>query len=65
MSVDACLRHHSILENVLLETMYDLPSIEGVSKVIVDEKTITEAKKPLLVYKKDEAAETTEELKAS
>jgi ATP-dependent Clp protease ATP-binding subunit ClpX len=55
----------SILENVLLETMYDLPSIEGVSKVVVDEKTITEAKKPLLVYKKDEAAETTEELKAS
>jgi ATP-dependent Clp protease ATP-binding subunit ClpX len=55
----------SILENVLLETMYDLPSIEGVAKVVIEEKTITEAKKPLLVYKKDEAAESTEELKAS
>ena len=41
----------SILENVLLETMYDLPSIEGVAKVVIEEKTITEAKKPLLVYK--------------
>jgi ATP-dependent Clp protease ATP-binding subunit ClpX len=54
----------SILENVLLETMYDLPSIEGVAKVVVDEKTITEDKKPLIVYKSD-ATETTEELKAS
>jgi ATP-dependent Clp protease ATP-binding subunit ClpX len=54
----------SILENVLLETMYDLPSIEGVAKVVVDEKTITEDKKPLIVYKTD-ATETTEELKAS
>ncbi len=55
----------SILENVLLETMYDLPSIEGVAKVVVDEKTITEAKKPLIVYKTDEVVEATEELKAS
>jgi ATP-dependent Clp protease ATP-binding subunit ClpX len=44
--------------------MYDLPSIEGVAKVVVDEKTITEDKKPLIVYKSD-ATETTEELKAS
>jgi ATP-dependent Clp protease ATP-binding subunit ClpX len=42
----------SILENVLLETMYDLPSIEGVAKVVVEEKTITEAKNRYLFIKK-------------
>lgn len=52
----------SILENALLETMYDLPSIEGVAKVVIEEKTITEDAKPLLVYKNEAL---TEELKAS
>lgn len=52
----------SILENALLETMYDLPSIEGIAKVVIEEKTITEDAKPLLVYKSEAL---TEELKAS
>ena len=30
----------SILENVLFETMYDAPSLEGVTKVVVDEAVI-------------------------
>jgi ATP-dependent Clp protease ATP-binding subunit ClpX len=30
--------------------MYDLPSIEGLSKVVVDEKAITGDGKPLLIY---------------
>jgi ATP-dependent Clp protease ATP-binding subunit ClpX len=40
----------SILENVLLDTMYDIPSQEGVSKVVVDESVIQGASKPLLIY---------------
>ena len=55
----------SIMENALLETMYDLPSVEGVSKVVIEEKTITDDQKPLLVYKNDEVAAPQEERKAS
>ena len=40
----------TILENVLLDTMYDLPSTEGVSKVVVDEAVIKGDAKPYLIY---------------
>ncbi len=40
----------SILEHVLLDTMYDLPALENVSKVVVDESTVTGDGKPLLIY---------------
>ncbi len=40
----------TILENVLLDTMYDLPSQEGVSKVVIDEAVINGDSKPYLVY---------------
>ncbi|MFN3586131.1 MAG: ATP-dependent protease ATP-binding subunit ClpX, partial [Moraxellaceae bacterium] len=40
----------SILEGTLLATMYDLPSQENVSKVVVDEKTIAGEAEPLLIY---------------
>jgi ATP-dependent Clp protease ATP-binding subunit ClpX len=40
----------SILEMSLLDIMYDLPSLEGVVKVVIDENTITESSKPLLIY---------------
>jgi len=40
----------SILEQVLLDTMYDLPSLEGLCKVIVDEDVINNKSKPLLIY---------------
>jgi ATP-dependent Clp protease ATP-binding subunit ClpX len=40
----------SILEQVLLDTMYDLPSLEGLSKVIVDDDVINSKSKPLLIY---------------
>jgi ATP-dependent Clp protease ATP-binding subunit ClpX len=45
----------SIMEGVLLGTMYDLPSLENVAKVVVDEKTITGDAEPLLVYETPEA----------
>ncbi|RUS66809.1 ATP-dependent Clp protease ATP-binding subunit ClpX [Saezia sanguinis] len=40
----------SILEEVLIDTMYDLPSLHGVDKVVVDENTVADRKKPLIVY---------------
>ncbi len=40
----------SILEAVLLDTMYEIPSAEGVSKVVIDESVIRGESEPLLVY---------------
>src|SRR6267154_975760 len=40
----------SILEQVLLDIMFDLPTMENVSKVVVDENTIMGEGKPLLIY---------------
>ncbi len=40
----------SILEHTLLNTMFDLPSLEKVIKVVVDENTITSDAAPLLIY---------------
>jgi ATP-dependent Clp protease ATP-binding subunit ClpX len=40
----------TILEHVLLDTMYDLPSAENVTKVVVDEAVIGGDAKPYLLY---------------
>jgi ATP-dependent Clp protease ATP-binding subunit ClpX len=40
----------SILEAALLDIMYDLPALEGVEKVVVDEGTIEDGAQPLLMY---------------
>jgi ATP-dependent Clp protease ATP-binding subunit ClpX len=40
----------TILESVLLDTMYELPSIENVSKVVVDESVINHQTEPYLIY---------------
>ena len=40
----------SILEQSLLSVMFDLPTMDNVAKVVVEEATITEGKAPLLVY---------------
>ncbi len=44
----------SILEQVLLDTMYDLPSMNDVTKVIVNESVIKGQSQPLIVYKNAE-----------
>ncbi len=44
----------SILEAALLETMFNLPSMENVSKVVVDEGVIREESEPLLIYDRAE-----------
>lgn len=43
----------SILEQALIDTMFDLPSVQNVEKVVVDESTIDEGKPPLLVYREE------------
>ena len=40
----------TILENILLDTMYELPSLENVKKVIIDEKVVHGEAKPYLLY---------------
>ena len=44
----------SITENILLETMYELPELKNVKKVIINEKVVNEGIKPVLMYEKDE-----------
>ena len=41
----------SIMEQSLIDTMFDLPTTSNVEKVVVDESTIEENKPPLLVYR--------------
>ena len=41
----------SIMEQALIDTMFELPHTPGVAKVVVDENTIEENKPPLLVYR--------------
>lgn len=46
----------SILEAVLLDSMYNIPSRDDVSKVVIDESVIKGDSEPLLVYQKSEPA---------
>jgi ATP-dependent Clp protease ATP-binding subunit ClpX len=40
----------SILEDILLDTMFELPSLRGVEEVVVNEEAVTAGVKPLLIY---------------
>jgi ATP-dependent Clp protease ATP-binding subunit ClpX len=40
----------SILEEILLDIMYDLPSLENVTKVVIDYNSINDDIKPILIY---------------
>ncbi|MHB8472509.1 MAG: ATP-dependent Clp protease ATP-binding subunit ClpX [Gammaproteobacteria bacterium] len=44
----------TILEQVLLDTMYDLPSMEDVRKIVIDEGVITGETSPYLIYEGNE-----------
>jgi len=48
----------TILETILLDTMYELPSLRGVSKVVIDETVIDGQTKPYIVYKSDSGDDT-------
>jgi ATP-dependent Clp protease ATP-binding subunit ClpX len=41
----------SIIEQSLIDTMYELPNSSNVEKVVVEESTVEENKPPLLVYR--------------
>ena len=45
----------TILETVLLDTMYELPSMENASKVVVDETVVNGENKPYIVYESDDS----------
>jgi len=40
----------SILEAVLLDTMYELPGMENVTEVVIDENVIVGDSQPILIY---------------
>ena len=44
----------SILENILLKTMYDLPSQENIQEVIVDASVVKGQSQPILVHSKSD-----------
>ena len=46
----------TILENVLLDTMYELPSMTNATKVVVDDAVVTGETKPYIIYEADEPA---------
>ena len=46
----------SIMEQSLIDTMFELPTLDGVVKVVLDEHTIEEEAKPLLVYREQKAS---------
>ncbi|MFY7697498.1 MAG: ATP-dependent Clp protease ATP-binding subunit ClpX [Legionella sp.] len=48
----------AILENILLDTMYELPSLEGISKVVVDENAVTNGAKPILIYASEDTQQS-------
>ena len=52
----------SILEGILLDTMYDLPSLDGVEEVVISEEVVNgKDARPLYIYaerKKEEALST-------
>lgn len=59
---DAAVERHtgarglrSIVEGLLLNTMYDIPSVSNVKKIVVDESVVKEHKEPLII-KNDEVS---------
>jgi ATP-dependent Clp protease ATP-binding subunit ClpX len=42
----------SIIEDIMLETMFDLPSTADVKEIVIDENVVHRKEKPILVYEK-------------
>ena len=45
----------SIMENILLDTMFDLPSMDGVDEVLIDKDVVEGRKEPVRVYSEEKA----------
>jgi ATP-dependent Clp protease ATP-binding subunit ClpX len=54
----------TIMEEILLELMYEIPSMEDVNEVVVDENTVTNKSQPKITYKKKSKGKKEEEPKA-
>lgn len=50
----------SIMEGILLDTMFELPGLEGVEEVVINREVVAEGAKPLYIY-----AERSEEVESS
>ena len=48
----------SIIESILMETMYKVPSEEGLNKVVIDASVVRGESEPLLVYEKTPKSKT-------
>jgi len=55
----------SILENVLLSSMYRVPSEKNVARVVIDESVITKNTEPMLVMKQDDDSEDSSDSKSA
>ncbi|GIU17534.1 MULTISPECIES: ATP-dependent protease ATP-binding subunit ClpX [unclassified Shewanella] len=51
----------SIVEGILLDIMYDLPSTDDVAKVVIDESVVKGESSPILIYANNEAQTATAE----
>ena len=49
----------SIMEDILLETMFELPSLENVDEVVVNEEAVTSDAKPLIIYAETKEGKST------
>jgi ATP-dependent Clp protease ATP-binding subunit ClpX len=45
----------AILENAMLDAMYEIPSRTGIKEVVVNEEVIQKGESPLIVYHKEAA----------
>ena len=48
----------SIMEGILLDTMYDLPGLEGVEEVVISEEVVQGKARPLYIYAEKEKAQS-------
>ena len=46
----------SIMEGILLDTMFDLPGLEGVDEVVISKEVVDGAAKPLFIYSEKQEA---------
>ena len=48
----------AILENIMLDIMYDVPAQDGIKEVVINEEVITKKAEPVVVYEKEKEAES-------
>ena len=46
----------AVIEDIMLDVMFDIPSLEGAERCIVTRECITDQKKPVIIFKEDRSA---------